>query len=117
MNNRDLKKLATLTLKNKDIDEKLAKFAISNLNRRELKLYLFFLKAAISKKTIFVRSNEILTKDLQSKIKKIFTDGDVEFSLDKNIDSGIVVVYNDTIINLTTKNYIKETINQIKNSL
>ncbi|HVT00877.1 MAG TPA: hypothetical protein VHE53_01420 [Patescibacteria group bacterium] len=116
MNKIDIKKLARLTAQSKKVDKKVADF-ILKMPRRDLALYLSYLKNSLNKTTVYVTSNIAVPTALKKTLIKEFSDKEVLFGIDKSIKDGIKVVNNDTVIDLSMNGYLDKTIGSLKQEL
>lgn len=116
MNKNKIKKLAELVSSERGVNSKVSEFILNKLTRKELVFFLSYLKSYSVKNTVFVNTTDTLNADLKGKIEKIFTGKRIVYEKDLN-DSGIKVRIEDTVIDLTVKNYINSTIEKLKNTL
>ena len=117
MNNKQLRKLALMTLKNGKIDSGVAKYALSRLSKSELKQYLFYFKNVTAKNTIEIISDTTLSPTTKKQLAKIYYGKSLTFEENKKLGVGLFVRIDDTILDLSVKNYIEESVMQLKNSL
>lgn len=117
MNNKQLRKLALMTLKNGKIDSDVAKYALSRLSKSELKQYLFYFKNIVAKNTIEIISDTPLLSTTKKQLEKVFHGKTLTFEEDKKLGGGLFVRIDDTILDLSVKNYIEESVIQLKNNL
>lgn len=113
MNNM-LKKLARITIRNGQVNTKIAKYVLSNLTRKELMTYLASLKKVIYENSVRVLSSETLPIKTKQSIKSKFKDRVVFFEQDASLGAGIKIIMDDTIIDLTVNGYITSTLEQLK---
>ncbi len=117
MTNDDLKKVAKVTSMTEFIDPKIMDFVLNDLSRRELMVYLRHLKTLINKNSVRIISSKGLLPATKKEITAKFKGKNVEFIVDETIGDGICAQIDDTIINLSTKSYIANTIEGLKNEL
>ena len=113
--NRDLiKKLARLTIRNGNVDKRIAKYVLLRLSRKELIFYLSALKGAIYKNSVRAISSQELPPKTEQSISTKFKDRLVFFEQDQSQSEGIKIIIDDTIIDLTINGYINTTLEQLK---
>lgn len=117
MNNKQLRKLAQMTIQNGKVNNNVSKYVLSRLLKNELKQYLFYLKTVVSKNSIEVVSDTPLTAATKRQLVSVFPGKTINFTDNKKIGGGLFVRIDDTILDLSVKNYIKESISQLKNTL
>lgn len=116
MNKEDLKKLAKLTLRLKTIDPKLSYFVLRKLSRKNLIFFLRYLKNLLDQDTIRILSPIKLNPGLRKIIEKKYEGKNVVFVEDR-IGDGIKVIINDTIIDLTVRGLINQTMYKLKSEI
>ncbi|HVZ67728.1 MAG TPA: F0F1 ATP synthase subunit delta [Patescibacteria group bacterium] len=117
MTNQDIKKLAKLTAQDRKVDKKLANFVFSKMSRKELILYLTYLKNYLNKMIVTVSSNTPIAPALKKTLAREFAKKEVVFNIDKSIKDGIKVMDNDTIIDLSIEGYLNKTVSGLKQEL
>ncbi len=113
MNKAHIRKLARLTFGKGKIESKSAKFVIENFTRKDLATFSRILKKLISETTVRVISADILSPMFMQRIKKEFSDKKVYFEQDKTITTGIKIISNDTIIDLSVANFLTSAIEKL----
>ena len=113
--NKDLvKKLAkTLAAQNK-IDGKTRKFILENLSRRELARFSRLLEKIVSENSVRVISSEPLGLSFKKQLGQKFADKNIYYELNKSVGTGIKLVVNDTIIDLSLQNFLDNAIERLK---
>lgn len=106
MQNKKIKKIASLLAAQTEIPQDVVIFLSKNLTKSELKLLGKHIRLETKKRTVTVSSSVELS-ELQ---KKAFIDMNkgfhVIFSTDKTFGAGIRVTKQDTVIDMSIKNYI-----------
>jgi len=116
MTNEKLKKLAKLTVRLKVIDPKLSYFVLRKLPRKNLIFYLRYLKKLLDQDTVRILSATKLNAGLRRIIERKYREKNVIFVQDR-VGDGIKVVINDTIIDLTVKGFIDQTMHKLKSEI
>lgn len=114
MNNNMLKRLARITIRNGQVNKKIAKYVLSSLTRKELVTYLASLMKVIYENSVRVLSSQELPIKTKQSIKSKFEDRVVFFEQDTSLGAGIKIIRDDTIIDLTVNGYITSTLEQLK---
>mgnify|MGYP001584407795 CR=1 FL=1 len=114
MNENLIKRLAKTTVRNGQINMRAAKYALSSLTRKELIVYLATIKRVVYENSVRVISPEALPIKIQQSIESKFKGRVIFFEQDKSLDSGIKIVIDDTIIDLTVNGYITSALEQLK---
>ena len=117
MKSNDIKKLAKLTLEQNSTQKRVMDYVLSNLPRRQLVVYLRYLKMLIEENTVHIISKENISENLKKELTKRFAGKKVLFEEDKNIGDGIIAKINDTIIDLSLPSYVTEAIDELKQTL
>ena len=119
MNNSDIKKLAKLTLSDGETSAVLEKYVLEKLTRAELKTYLFFLKQEIKNRKVFVRTPGKPDKDILDKISKMFEGKmvDMHFEQMPSLGAGIQIELQDNLVELSLRNLISRSLENIRESL
>lgn len=115
MNKKDLKNLAKHTVMDGKIHPKIAKFVMQNLNKTDLREYLFYLKQEIKNQIVFVRTPQDLLAAEKKQIEKLYVSKRILFENDKSLGAGITILNNDNIIDASLKGYIDQAIQELKN--
>jgi F0F1-type ATP synthase delta subunit len=110
MSTERLKKLAEISLKESTIPEDIKQFILTKLNKNDLKFFLGHFKNALRRKRVYVTSPNILSKDQQLNLMKMYPQKDIIFSTDENIGAGIKIQDNDTIYDMTFRKYLTDLI-------
>mgnify|MGYP001586782678 CR=1 FL=1 len=114
MNKDIIKKLARITINNGQVDTRAAKYVLSNLTRKELIDYLAAIKRVVYENSVRVISSEALPAKTKQSIKSKFKSMVVFFEQDKSLSSGIKIIIDDTIIDLTVNGYITNALEQLE---
>lgn len=114
MNNDLIKKLAKLTIRNGNVDKRIAKYALLKLARKELIMYLASLKKVIYENSVRVISAQELSSKVKQSIRGKIKDRIVFFEQDQSQSEGIKIIIDDTIIDLTVNGYINTVLEQLK---
>lgn len=109
-----IKKLARSTVQNGKVNAKVAKYVIFKLARKELIMYLTALKNIVYENSVRVISAREISPQIKQSIKSKFKNRVVFFEQDKEQGEGLIIIADDTIIDLTVSGYIKSTIEQLK---
>lgn len=114
MNNDLIKKLARITIRNGNVDKRIAKYALSKLTRKELIIYLAWLKRVVYENSVRVISAQEPPTKVKQSIKGKFKDRIVFFEQDQSQSEGIKIIIDDTITDLTVNGYIDTMLEQLK---
>jgi F0F1-type ATP synthase delta subunit len=114
MNKDQIKKLAKITIRNGELDEKVARKVLSLLSRKELIFYLETLKRLAYENSVRVISAQKLSEKEREVIRSKFNTKSVYFERDETLGPGIKIVIDDSIIDLTIKGYINNALEQLK---
>lgn len=117
MNKDEIKKLAKLTLSQNRVDKKIADYVLGKLARRELAMYLRYLKSLLAKNSVVILSEKPLPSQAKAKLTRLFTEKDVSFELSPEIGDGIKVIIGDTIIDLSLAGYVDSAVVKLKQEL
>lgn len=109
-----IKKLARITIRNGKVNAKVAKYVIFKLTRKELIMYLSALKNIVYENSVRVMSARELSPQIKQTIRSKFKDRVVFFEQDKKQGEGLIIMVDDTIIDLTISGYIESTLEQLK---
>lgn len=115
INKQKIKKLAFIAADSKAIPVDIEKFVLTRLGKSELKAFLAFYKAALSKKRVYVTSAEELSSESVKMIKSIYNDKEIIEIKDESLGAGLKLVNDDMVIDFTFKKYINDTIVKLKN--
>ena len=114
MNNDLIKKLAKITIRNGNVEKRIAKYALSKLTRKEFITYLALLKKVVYENSVRVISTQVLPIKIKQSIKRKIKDRIVFFEQDQSQSEGIKVIIDDTIIDLTVNGYANTILEQLK---
>lgn len=114
MNNDLIKKLAKLTIRNGNVDKKIAKYALSRLTRKEFITYLACLKTVVYKNSVRVISAQELPSKVKQSIERKIKNRIIFFEQDQSQSEGIKIIIDDTIIDLTVSGYISTMLEQLR---
>ena len=119
MNNSDLKKLAKLTVSDGETTAEVEKYVLEKLTRTELKAYLFYLKQEIKNRKVFVRTAGKPDKETIDKLKKLFEGRSVDMNFEQlqSLGAGIQIEYKDNLVELSLRNLISRSLENIRESL
>lgn len=117
MNKAKIKQLAELISSEGVVNNKIKNYVLTKLSRKDLLLLSFYLKRINANKTVYVESRSNIDGKSKLKIKELFKNKRVIFKQNDDLDSGIKVTIDDTIIDLSIKNYISEAVNLLKRTL
>lgn len=113
MKNLDLKKLAKVTAQSAKLDPEVAQFVLNNLTRRQLLVYLRYLRSYVEKNTVRIIAEKSLSEAQKKEFVKKFAGKTVIFE-QENIGDGIRVQISDTIFDLSMSGFIDTTIERLK---
>jgi len=103
-----IKKLAENSIKDGIVEKKIANFVLSKLSKKELKIYLFYLKKFLSEKKVTVLTAHELS-DLQMKqIKNLFPGKQILFLVERGLGAGIKIKKADIILDFSAKGLIEQ---------
>ena len=117
MNNTQLKQLAEMTVQDGQVNRTVAEFVMTKLNRTQLKTYVMYLKNELIKDKVNVKTSEMIDQETEKQFQSLFAEKELQFETDEALGAGIYVKAGDTIIDLTMKNYINQTVNQLKDEV
>src|SRR5436190_24092658 len=117
MNKNQIKQLAKLTTKNGKVDNEVATYALNNLSRKELIMFIRYLKLISDKNTVRILSGSEIPPSLKNELVKNFKDKNVVFEQNEKVGDGICAVINDTIIDLSLGGYVENTVEELKQTL
>lgn len=114
-NKQKLKKLALLAANGNKIPTDIEQFVLTCLNKQDLKTFLHYYKASLSKKRIYVTSAKEVSSENIKNIQKLYSDKEIIVTLDENLGAGIKLQQDDLVVDFTFKKYINDTIEKLKN--
>lgn len=117
ISDKDIQQLAELTIQNGKVNAQVAEFVLTKLSKGDLKKYLGHLKHFFNKNRVYVTISDASVADLKKTIEEAFKGKDVIFTEDKTIGAGFKAQLGDTIIDMTLKNYLQETVDSLKESI
>ena len=117
MTDAGIKKLAKLSIDENTVNKSVATFAMNNLSRRQLVKYAIFLRKLVYENSVKIVSTDILPKNTKHLLQKRFKDKNVFFEEDETVGDGIKAVIDDTIIDLSLKGYIDNTLGILKENI
>ncbi len=115
MNKNQIKQLAKLTIDETKINQKVATFVLNKLSRKELIYYIRLLKTIAQKNMVRIVSSDPINATFKSALLKKFSNKHVVFEQNDDFGPGIKAIINDTIMDLSIKNYIDNTVDNLKN--
>jgi len=113
MDKNDIKKLAKLTTASNKMSNEIADFVLTSFTRRQLLVYLKFLKAFEDKHVVRIFSKERLLEADQKKITKLFQGKTFVFEQNEDVGEGIIAQINDTVINLSLVGFVNQAIENL----
>lgn len=114
---REIKKLANLSIQKGEINGTIAKFVLNKLTRSQLEKYVKYLKTEISHQTVYIQVATKESGDLEKKLGEYFEGQTVEFKLDSSLGGGLKIQQTDTIIDLSLKYMIDNAVKTVKSEL
>lgn len=114
MKKNNLKHLAILLAKEKTISKRNYDFVLKSLNRKGVKLFLYFYKNELQKKRAYITSASGLSIESMKNIRNIFKDKEIISNTDSSVGAGIRIQQGDSIIDYTFKRYINNAIELLK---
>lgn len=113
MDKRFLKKLITASYSKDRLDEKKVSQIAKHLKRKELKQYIFALKAAELTKSVSVVTPSQLSQTEKKQFQDLYRQKRLEFAVDPSIITGVRIVEADIIFELS---FLK-TLEDVKSSI
>lgn|SRR3989344_4248818 len=117
MKNDEIKKLAKLTVEGKKVDREIATYVLDNLSRKDLIFYLRYIKSLTDKNTVKIISGNPLPSEIKRSLIRKYADKEVLFEEDKKMGDGIKAIIGDTIIDLSTRGYVSEVVENLKQNI
>ncbi len=119
MNRVNLKKLAMLTVSDKETGEKVEQYVLKKLTRPELRTYLFYLRQEIANRKVYIRTASAPDNDVKQSLKNLFAgkDVDINFETVESLGAGLQIEYKDSLLELSLRKLINQSYSQIKESL
>lgn len=105
--NKKVKKLVELSFVDGKIDNRIARYILTQLSKKELKEYLKILKHRLESRHVMIESASPLNSNEKKKMTKLFAGYDIEFNQAPQNGGGMKVTVGDTVIDLSVKNYIE----------
>ena len=117
MTTRDIKKLAEQSFTNENLDTKKIKRIIGLLGKKQLKVYIKFLKKLENERLVWVFTPMDKVEDkITGKIKSMFPNKRIEYVKDPNLIVGLRVVDNDMVYEFNLKDSLDNLITHLKRS-
>ncbi len=114
ISNQIIKDLASGSLDNKGkVDEKIARYVLEKLNKKELKLFLRRFKKISNEKSVTVKYEGKLTDEIKKNLETMFENRIINYEQDKSLGGGIMIIDNDMIVNYTIDGLIENRIKLI----
>lgn len=117
MNKNYLKKIAKSMAQSGAVNKKVLDIVLSNLSRRDLINLSRYLKLYVSLNMVKVISGNNISQSVKREIIRKFPAKKIVFEIDKSIETGVKIELNDTVIDLSMKEYLNSTIERLKQSL
>lgn len=117
ISDKDIQQLAELTIENGKVNAQVAEFVLTKLSKGDLKKYLANLKQIFNKNRVYVTISDASVTNLKKTLEEAFKGKEVIFTEDKTIGAGFKAQMGDTIIDMTMKNYLEETVDKLKETL
>lgn len=103
-----IKDLAASTFDAKgNVNEKVYKFVLNKLTKKELKLFLRRLKKTNSERHVAVKYEGNMTQEIKKSIESMYKDKEITYERDRSLGGGIMIIDNDLIVNYTIDSIIK----------
>lgn len=112
--NKKLKKLAHIASENDKIPEDITEFVLKRLSKKELKDFLYFYKAELEKKRVYVYAAVKLSVKELTDLKSLYKNKEILPIIDGSLGGGLRIKEDDMVVDFTLKNYINETIEKLK---
>jgi len=114
ISNQIIKDLANNSLDSKGkVEDKIARYVLENLNKKELKLFLRRFKKISNEKKVTVKYEGNLTNEIKKSLESMFENRIINYEQDKNLGGGIMIIDNDMIVNYTIDGLIASRIKLI----
>lgn len=115
VNQQKIKKLAEIASEKEAISQDVQEYVLTVLGKQDLKIFLMYFKQMIDKKTVYVKSATEITNQSLQILKNNFDGKKILVEEDKSLGAGVKLKIDDMVVDFTIKNYINETIAQLKN--
>ncbi len=114
---REIKKLAEQSFTNGNLDVKKIKKIIDLLGKKQLKVYIKFLKKLENERLVWVFTPMDKVEDkITDKIKSIFPNKKIEYVSDSNLIVGLRIIDNDMVYEFNLKDSLDNLITYLKQS-
>ena len=114
---REIKKLAEQSFTNGDLDVKIIKRTIALLGKKQLKVYIKFLKKLENERLVWVFTPVDKVEDkITGRIKSMFPNKKIEYVTDPSLIAGLRVVDNDMVYEFNLKDSLDNLITHLKQS-
>lgn len=114
---KEIKKLAEQSFINSKLDTKIIKKIIARLKKKELKVYIKFLKKLENERLVrvFLPVDKIEDKIIRE-IRNMFPGKKIEYVTDSNLIAGLRVIDNDMVYEFNLKDSLKRIIKYLRQS-
>lgn len=114
---REIKKLAEQSFTNGNLDVKIIKRNIAGFSKKQLKLYIKFLKKFENERLVWIfTAMDKVDDKITGKIKSLFPNKKIEYVKDSNLIVGIKVIDNDIVYEFSLKDSLDNIITYLKQS-
>ena len=110
-----IKVIATFAAREKVVSKDIVELVLTKMEKQELKLFFFYYKSEIDKKTAYVTSALPLSDESIKQLQEQLKGKDLVFKSDETLGAGFILKEDDTVVDFSVKNYINETIEKLKN--
>ncbi len=119
MNKAGLRKLAELTVSDKETSERLEQYVLKRLTRSDLKTFLFYLKQELANRKVYIRTAGTPDDAAVKALRALFAgkDVDINFETVAALGAGLQIEYKDTLLELSLRKLIDQKFSQIKESI
>src|SRR3989338_695165 len=112
---REIKKLAEQSFTNENLDIKKIKRIIGLLGKKQLKIYIKFLKKLENERLVWVFTPMDKVEDkITGKIKNMFPNKKIEYVTDPSLIAGLRVIDNDMVYEFNLKDSLDNLIAYLK---
>ncbi len=114
---KEIKKLAEQSFTNGNLDLKTIKRIIALLNKKQLKIYIKFLKKMENERLVWVFTPmDKVENKTTGKIKSVFPNKKIEYVKDPSLIVGLRVIDNDMVYEFNLKDSLDNLITYLKQS-
>jgi len=107
-------KLAALTLtQSGEINEEVASWALANLTRSQLKLYLAALRREMRRRSVYIALSGGVESEVRGSIGEQYPGRELSLGHDDSLGGGVKVSAGDDIVDASIKGYLKELLEEI----